>query len=460
MGLSSIFEPKSIAVVGASNNVNKWGGRILKNILSSFKKPVYPVNPKEENILGVTSYPSVLDIPGEVEMAVIALPSQFVLPVVEECGKKGVKGLIVVSAGFSETGNEEMEKDLVSIVKKYGMRMIGPNTLGVVNEPFSLNASIIGRLPRPGPISFITQSGTLGLALAEWTIDMGIGLCKIISTGNKANTDDVDIIEYLNNDDSTEVIAMYTEGLKRGKAFMEAARRIKKPIIAIKTGRSKRGAKAVFSHTGSIAGSDEIFSAAFKQAGILRVDSIEDVFDAALAFSCQPLPGGNNVAILSNGGGAAIVATDECEKHGINIVDLKEETRQRIKGVVPEYASTSNPIDTAAAVSYKIYSEAIQALLLDQNVDALIVIYVHSIMSNARPPAAAVVEMRQKTQKPILTCWLGGAGTEEGIEILRGGGMPNYSVPERAVRALAELIRHREFLEKVKIKHTESGGKE
>jgi acetyl coenzyme A synthetase (ADP forming)-like protein len=448
--LSSIFEPKSIAVIGASNNVDKWGGRILKNILSSFQGPVYPVNPNYEIVLGLTAYPSVLNIPGEVELAVIALPADSVFSVAEECGKKGVKGLIVVSAGFSETGNEEKEKDLVSIVEKYGMRMIGPNTLGIVNEPISLNASVIGRLPSKGQISFITQSGTLGLAISEWTIDMGLGLCKIISTGNKANIDDVDIIEYLGNDPSTEVIAMYIEGIKRGKAFIDAASHIEKPIIAIKTGRSKRGAKAVFSHTGSIAGSDEIFSAAFKQAGILRVNSIEDVFDAALAFSCQPLPKGNNVAILSNGGGAAIVATDECEKYGINIVDLTEETRQKIKSIVPEFASTSNPIDTAAAVSYKIYRKVIEALLLDKNVDALIVIYVHTLMSNARQPAAAVVDIKQETGKPILTCWLGGAGIEEGIEILRIGGLPNYSVPERAVKALDALIRHREFLKKVK----------
>ncbi|HEY9205641.1 MAG TPA: CoA-binding protein, partial [Candidatus Methanoperedens sp.] len=326
--LSSIFEPKSVAVIGASNNEAKWGGRILKNILGSFKGPIYPVNPKETKIQGVTSYPSVLDIPGDVEMAVITIPSNSVIPVVEECGKKGVKGVIVVSAGFSETGNEGalLEKKLLSVVNKYGMRMIGPNTLGIVNEPASLNASVIGRLPRRGSISFITQSGTLGLALAEWTIETELGLCKVISTGNKANTDDVDLIEYLDKDPSTGVIAMYIEGVNRGKRFIETARRVKKPIIAIKTGRSKRGAKAVFSHTGSIAGSDEIFSAAFRQAGILRVDTIDEVFDAALAFSCQPLPKGNNVAIISNGGGASIVATDECERHGINITDLEEET--------------------------------------------------------------------------------------------------------------------------------------
>ncbi len=450
--LSSIFEPGSIAVIGASNNVRKWGGRIFKNIFGSFKGAVYPVNPKEETIQGVISYPSVLDIPGDVGMAVIAVPAQSVIPVVEECGKKNVKGLVVISAGFGETGEQgkELEKRLLSVVNNYGMRMIGPNTLGIVNEPMSLNASVIGRLPQPGPISFITQSGTLGLALAEWTIDMGLGLCKIISTGNKANTDDIDLIEYLNNDPSTGVIAMYVEGINRGKEFMEAARRIKKPIIAIKTGRSKRGARAVFSHTGSIAGSDEIFSAAFRQAGILRVDSIDDVFDAALAFSCQPLPKGNNVAILSNGGGASIVATDACEKHGINIADMTEDTKEKIKKAIPEFASSSNPIDTAGTSSHQVYLDVIHALLLDPNIDALIVIYVHTLMTSAIPPAEAVIELKHTTQKPIITCWMGGAGKEEGVEILKSGCMPNYSAPERAVKALHALIRHKEFLETVK----------
>lgn len=450
--LSSIFEPASIAVIGASNNETKWGGRLLKNILSGFKGQVYPVNPNEKVVQGVTSYPSVMDIPGEVGMAVIAVPAQFVLSIAEECGKKGVKGLVVVSAGFSESGEAGgvLEQKLVSLVRKYGMRMIGPNTLGIVNEPLNLNASIIGRLPRPGPISFITQSGTLGLAIADWTIDMGLGLCKVISTGNKADTDDVDLIEYLDSDPSTGVIAMYAEGIKRGRAFIEAARRIKKPIIAIKTGRSKRGAKAVFSHTGSIAGSDDVYSAAFRQAGILRVDTINEVFDAALAFSCQPLPKGNNVAILSNGGGASIVATDECERHGINIVDLAEETKEKIKKVIPEFASASNPVDTAGTTSFTIYNEAIKALLRDKNVDALIVIYVHTQMSNAIPPAEAVVEIKRKCPKPVIACWMGGAGAEEGVDILKSGCLPNYSVPERAVKALAALIRHREFLEKVK----------
>jgi acetyl coenzyme A synthetase (ADP forming)-like protein len=450
--LSSIFEPSSITVVGASNNETKWGGRILKNILSGYKGAVYPVNPKEKEVQGLTSYPSVLDIPADVEMAIMAIPAQLLLGVVDECGKKGIKGLVVLTAGFSETGQNggELENQLVSLVRKYGMRMIGPNTLGIVNEPFNLNASVIGQLPSPGQISFITQSGTLGLAIADWTIDMGIGMCKIISTGNKADTDDIDFLTYLDNDPSTGVIAMYIEGINRGKLFLETARRIKKPIIAIKTGRSKRGQKAVFSHTGSIAGSDEIYSAAFKQAGILRVDTIDEVFDAALAFTCQPLPRGNNVAILSNGGGASIVAADECERQGLNIVDLTQGTRDKIKAVIPEFASSSNPVDTAGTVSFEIYTEAIKALLRDPNVDALIVIYVHTQLSNAIPPAEAVVEMKLKCEKPVIACWMGGAGTEQGVEILKSGCLPNYSVPERAVKALSALVKHRDFLAKTK----------
>jgi acetate---CoA ligase (ADP-forming) subunit alpha len=461
MGLSSIFEPKSIAVIGASNNEIKWGGKIFRNILCSFEGSVYPVNPKEKLVLGIPSYPSVLKITDVVDMAIIAIPARFVSSVAEECGKKGIKGLVVVSAGFSEIGSDgkKLEQNLISIVKKYGMRMIGPNTLGIVNEPLSLNASIIGSLPSKGPISFITQSGTLGLALAEWTIHIGIGLSKVISTGNKADIDDVDLLEYLNGDPSTGVIAMYAEGIKRGRGFIEVARRCKKPIIVVKTGRSQRGAKAVFSHTGSLAGSDDVYSAAFKQAGILRVDGIEDVFDAALAFSCQPLPKGNNVAILSNGGGASIVATDECERQGLNVVDLTEEIREKIRTIIPEYASAKNPIDTAAAASYKIYSEVIKALVHDPNVDGVIVIYVHSSIANAMPPAQAVVDMVKESSKPIITCWIGGAGTDEGIDILKIGCMPNYSVPERAVKALAALVKHKQFLDKVKINCDESPGK-
>lgn len=452
MSLSSIFEPRSVAVIGASVNGKKWGGRIFKNIIDGgYRGEVYPINHREKKIGEKLCYPSILDSPGA-ELAIIAIPAESVLKAAEECGQKGTKGLVVVTAGFGEVGaaGKELEKELVGIIEKYDMRMIGPNTLGIANAHIKLNATIISQMPRPGPISFITQSGTLGLALADWTVDMGLGLRIVVSTGNKADVDDVDLLEYLGGDPETGVIAMYVEGINRGKKFLETAQKVKKPIVAIKTGRSTRGAKAVFSHTGSLAGSDQIYTAAFKQGGILRMDTIEEVFDAALALSCQPLPKSNRVAIISNGGAASIIASDACEKYGIEIADLSEETIRRLKAALPPYASPVNPVDTAGSSSYETYKETIEALFLDPNVDALIVIYVHTIMSDAVPPAQAAMEVKRKFPKPMITCWMGGAGTERGVAVLKEGCMPNYPLPERAVKALASLIQHRDFLTRVK----------
>ncbi|HIH44121.1 MAG TPA: acetyl-CoA synthetase [Candidatus Methanoperedenaceae archaeon] len=451
--LDPIFYPGSVAVVGASNNEKKWGYRLLRNIMDGgFRGGIYPVNPGEAHVQGLPGVPSVKELEGKVELAVIAVPSQHVLAVVDECGRSGVKGLVVVSAGFAETGGKgkELEQELVSLVRDYGMRMIGPNTLGIVNERASLNASIIGRLPRQGGISFITQSGTLGLALADWAIDMGLGLSKIISTGNKADTDDVDLLEYLDRDESTQVVVMYMEGVKRGRLLLESVKRIKKPIVAIKTGRSQQGARAVFSHTGSMAGSDEVFSAAFRQCGIIRVGTVECIFDAALALSTQPLPAGNSVAIISNGGGASIVATDECEKRGLVMAELSETTRDRIRQTIPAFASASNPVDTAGTSTVEVYRIVTEALLQDPGVDSIAALYVHTLLSDALEPAKALAELKSKYPKPIVACWMGGAGTEAGVELLKKSGVADYVTPERAIKALAALVMHREFKEKVK----------
>ncbi|MDF1531449.1 MAG: CoA-binding protein [ANME-2 cluster archaeon] len=454
MTLKSIFEPDSIAVVGASASPGKWGNSILKNLLDSgFKGEVYPVNPREQEILGRTCYSSVLDIPGPVDLAVIAVPISLVFAVTDECGKKGIKGIIMITAGFSETGDEgrQLEKRLIEIIERYGMRLIGPNTLGVVNSKIGMNASIISRLPNPGGISFITQSGTLGLALADWTMEMGLGLNIVVSTGNKANIDDVDLLEYLDEDSNTNVIAMYVEGVNRGREFMDVAKRISKPILAVKAGRTESGSKAVFSHTGSLAGSDEVYSAAFKQAGIIRVENIDDLFDSALALSVQPAPKGKRVGIISNGGGASIIASDACERMGLDIPELQLETRERIKELVSGFASARNPVDTAGLAAYDVYNSIVRQMLLDPNIDAMIVIYVHTVMWDASIPARAIVDIHRGTCcKPVIACWMGGAGTEKGVNILKEGGLPNYPVPERAVKALASLVKHHGFLENVK----------
>jgi len=453
--LKAIFEPGSVAIIGASSTPDKWGNILLKNLMSNgFKGHVYPVNPKEKTILGTICYPSVLDIPDPVDMALIAVPRSHALLVAKECGIKGVQGIIMVTAGFSETGDKgrEPEKKLMEIIDRYDMRLVGPNTLGVVNAHIGMNASIISRLPEPGGISFITQSGTLGLALVDWTMEMGIGLHIVVSTGNKSNIDDVDLLTYLASDPKTDVIAMYVEGINRGREFIKVAKEISKPILVVKSGRTRSGSKAVFSHTGSMAGADEVYSAAFKQAGIIRVDNIENLFDSALALSVQPAPYGNRVGILSNGGGASIIASDACERMGLIIPALQDYTRQKIQEYIPEYASARNPIDSAGLATYDVYNGIVKQMLLDPNIDALIVIYVDTVVNDAALPAQAIVDIhRGKCNKPIIACWMGGTGTRAGVDILEKGGLPNYPVPERAVIALKSLVQHNGFLEKVKV---------
>ena len=455
MTLKAIFEPGSVAIIGASSTPDKWGNILLKNLLSNgFKGHVYPVNPKEKTILGTVCYPSVLDIPDPVDMALIAVPRSHALLVAKECGIKGVQGIIMVTAGFSETGDKgrEPEKKLMEIIDRYDMRLVGPNTLGVVNAHIGMNASIISRLPEPGGISFITQSGTLGLALVDWTMEMGIGLHIVVSTGNKSNIDDVDLLTYLASDPKTDVIAMYVEGINRGREFIKVAKEISKPILVVKSGRTRSGSKAVFSHTGSMAGADEVYSAAFKQAGIIRVDNIENLFDSALALSVQPAPYGNRVGILSNGGGASIIASDACERMGLIIPALQNDTRQKIREYIPEFASARNPIDSAGLSTYDVYNGIVKQMLLDPNIDALIVIYVDTVVNDAALPAQAIVDIhRGKCNKPIIACWMGGTGTRAGVDILEKGGLPNYPVPERAVIALKSLVQHNGFLEKVKV---------
>ncbi|KAF5428929.1 acetyl-CoA synthetase (ADP-forming)/acetyltransferase [Candidatus Methanomarinus sp.] len=455
MTLKAIFEPGSVAIIGASSTPDKWGNILLKNLMSNgFKGHVYPVNPKEKTILGTICYPSVLDIPDPVDMALIAVPRSHALLVAKECGIKGVQGIIMVTAGFSETGDKgrEPEKKLMEIIDRYDMRLVGPNTLGVVNAHIGMNASIISRLPEPGGISFITQSGTLGLALVDWTMEMGIGLHIVVSTGNKSNIDDVDLLTYLASDPKTDVIAMYVEGINRGREFIKVAKEISKPILVVKSGRTRSGSKAVFSHTGSMAGADEVYSAAFKQAGIIRVDNIENLFDSALALSVQPAPYGNRVGILSNGGGASIIASDACERMGLIIPALQDYTRQKIQEYIPEYASARNPIDSAGLATYDVYNGIVKQMLLDPNIDALIVIYVDTVVNDAALPAQAIVDIhRGKCNKPIIACWMGGTGTRAGVDILEKGGLPNYPVPERAVIALKSLVQHNGFLEKVKV---------
>ena len=442
-----LFEPNSIAIIGASNNLTKWGGRILTNIKQGYNGLIYPINPKETAIQGLTSYPSITEAP-VCDLAIIVIPSSQVITTVDECGRRGTKAIIVITAGFAEVGNKALEEELHAKVKQYGMRMLGPNTLGVANNSINLNSSILQEMPKKGNISFVAQSGSMALEIVEWAKEKNVGLCKVISVGNKTNIDDVDLLQYLNEDPDTKVIGIYAESIRRGREFIEVAKRIKKPIIILKVGRSKKGAAATFSHTASLSGDDVIYSGAFKQAGVLRVDTLEELFDALLVFSTQPIPGGNRLAILSNGGGSGIIAADECEKYNIELPDLTKEMIEKIKPMMPTFASSRNPIDSAAVSRYETY-KTILDVFNGSEFDMILPIYIQDSTADPVPSANAIAEL--VTDKPVVMCSMGGKKKETGISIVTKAEIPVYPTPDRAVKVLSYLLEHKKFLNEVKI---------
>ncbi|MEA3324576.1 MAG: CoA-binding protein [Euryarchaeota archaeon] len=446
--LSKVLEPDSIAVIGASSNREKWGYRILDNIIAGgYLREVYPVNPNEDEVLGMRCYSSVLDLPHRVDLGIIAVPAGSVPVVLEECGRIGVRGVVIVSAGFGEVGNTELEDRVRDIAKDYEMRMIGPNTFGFINTQLHLNASIIPQMPGKGGISFVTQSGTFGLALVDWAASQQMGLHLVVGVGNKADVDDSDILEHLSADQHTKTIMMYIEGIERGRRFINVASRIGKPVIALKTGRSQAGSKAALSHTGSLAGTDRIYDGAFKQAGVIRARTLEELFDSALVLSISP-PAGGGVGIVSNGGGAAILAADLCEDLGLHLPDLSEDTVRMLAGVLPAIATPANPLDTAGDGSYEMFKDVTDIMLSDRSINALLVIYVHAEMVDPCLPAEAVIDAREGCDKPVITSWIGGTGIGAAVKLLEENRIPNYPLPERAVVALNNLVRYKRILQK------------
>jgi len=447
--LKSLLKPGSIAVIGASRDPAKWGYKVLHNIVRNpYKGKVYPVNPLAPDVEGLKCHASVGDVPGDVELAIIIVPSPAVLQVIDECGAKKVKALCVITAGFSETGPEgaALEERLKGKAAAYGMRMLGPNTMGFLNNSIGLNASIVPEMPPKGEISFITQSGALGLSLVDWAIGSHLGMNCVVSTGNKADVSEADLLEYFEEDKDTRTISMYIEGLKDGRRFMEAAKKVKKAKLAIKAGMSQAGARAAASHTGSLAGADAVYEAAFRQCGVVRVEGVEEMFDAAMALSTQPPAKGNRVAILSNGGGAAIMASDACERRGLKVPELRRHTKAGIARLLPVFASVKNPIDTVAKSDHDIYRDALQALIDDTGIDCVMVIYAHGGFTSAEEPARAVIDaLKENYPKPVVACWMGGREVSDVARMFRRNRVPFYPTPERAAEALSALIRHHDL---------------
>jgi acetyl coenzyme A synthetase (ADP forming)-like protein len=460
--LDAIFSPKSVAVIGASATPGKVGHDIFANILrGGYSGTLYPVNPRAKSILCVRAYPTIKEIPDPVDLAMIILPPQPALKAVEGAAEMGVKGIVIVSAGFREVGDEglELENRIVSICRKAGIRMVGPNCLGVINPlpDIRLNASFSARMPAPGKISFISQSGALCTAVLDFAADRDFGFSKFISIGNKADVDELDLLLYLHEDPNTEVIMIYLEELRRGPEFIETAKSItsgyrRTPILVIKSGRTTAGARAAASHTGSLAGSEAVYDAIFKQSGIIRAQSIHELFDFAGAFAYKEesalgklkrkMPRGNRVAIVTNAGGPGIVATDMTVSSGLRLARFKTETIKELQRHLPETANLQNPVDVIGDASYDRYENALSAVIRDEDVDGALVILTPQSMTNALGTAEAIVRVARGSNKPILCCFMGIIDVSLGVKYLQEHGYPVFNFPEDAAKAFGALYEY------------------
>jgi acetyl coenzyme A synthetase (ADP forming)-like protein len=454
--LDAILRPRSIAVIGASRKPNTIGYQILENLVRhGFAGAVYPVNPTANAVHSIRAYPSVEAIADDVDLAIIVVPKQHVCDAAEACGRKGVKGLVVISAGFAEVGGSgvERQKRLVEIVRRYGMRLVGPNCMGVLNTApdVSMNATFAPTMPPSGPVAFMSQSGAMGVTILDYAKEYGIGISQFVSVGNKPDVSGNDLIQYWAGDERTGVILMYLENFGNPRKFTQLAREItrKKPIIAVKSGRSVAGARAASSHTGALAGTDAATDALLRQCGVLRADTVEEMFDLAMAFSHQPIPRGNRVAIVTNAGGPGIIIADACEAHGLVVTELAEETRALLAEHFPEEASLANPVDMIASATPQSYRIAVEAVLADPNVDAVIATFVPPLGVRQEDVAEAIVSVAAgQTEKPVMAVLMGRQGLPQGLAELNAAGIPGYRFPESGVRALAAMYRYRRWLER------------
>lgn len=447
-GIDSLFYPRSIAVIGASESRGKLGNDVMRNLVESgYEGRIYPVNPKAGEILDHKAYRSVKDIPSDVDVAVIVIPAKFVIKAVEECGEKGVKALVIITAGFKEIGHEgqEAEKELAALAEKYKMVIQGPNCLGIINTSAPYNASFSSGTPRKGSIAFASQSGALMTGILDWSLMEKIGFSKFVSLGNKAHLNESDFIEAFGRDPDSTFILLYIESVVDGRKFMEACRRVipHKPIFVVKSGVSAAGARAASSHTGSLAGSDTAYGVAFRQCGVRRASDMAALFDVASVYDDMYLPSGNRVAIITNAGGPGILTTDACESSGLQIAQLTSQTVERLRVNLPPAAAVYNPIDALGTAQPEDYAFCIEAALMDENVDSVLVLLTPQAMTKQTETAQVVVDAHTKyPEKPLIAVFMGGNSMVYPRIVLTEGHIPVFDFPERAVHALAELYKY------------------
>jgi acetyl coenzyme A synthetase (ADP forming)-like protein len=464
-GLDAIFCPAAVAVIGASARPGSVGRAVFKNILDSdYTGTLYPVNIKARSVCGVRAYPALGDIPDPVELAVVIVPASAVPAVAREAAAHGVKGLVVISAGFKEIGpaGRGIEQELTEICRQHSMRLVGPNCLGVINtdETIGLNASFARRRANPGNIAFISQSGALCTAVLDFAAKRNIGFSKFISVGNKADIGELALIRYLHEDPHTKVIMMYVEELRHGFDFIDTVREITggdnpTPILAIKSGRSVEGAAAASSHTGSIAGSEAVYDALFQQSGVFRVQTIEELFDYAVAFASQPLPRSNRMAIITNAGGPGIMATDVTIHSGLQLARFSAETAEALKSYLPSTANIHNPVDVIGDAGMDRYRAALGTVLNDENVDGVIFILTPQSMTEIEATAGIIPDLARRSGKPVVASFMGLLDVSKGAAYLEQHNIPHYHFPEAAARAMGALYQQTHWIHRRHYKEVE-----
>jgi acetyltransferase len=453
--LDKIFNPKTVAIIGASDAEGSVGYAIVKNFTQTgYSGKVYFVNIRKPEILGVKTYPAVDQIPESVDLAMIATPAKTVPDVMEECGRAKVKGVIIVSAGFKETGpdGKALEEKIGAIAKQHGIRVIGPNCIGIIRPRINLNATFLDKLPKSGNIAFLSQSGALGSAILDWAIHQNIGFSNFVSVGSMIDVDFGDLIDYFGSDPKTKSILMYVEGITQARKFMSAARHFArtKPIIVVKSGKFAESAKAAASHTGSLSGQDDVYDAAFKRAGIVRVNEIADLFNAAAVLGTQPLPKGPRLAIITNAGGPGVMATDALIAMGGKVATLSKKTLDSLNAVLPPFWSHGNPIDVLGDAQADRYRAAVEACLNDENIDGILAVFTQQAVSESVEIAKSIVELvRSKTYqtKTILTSFMGYGAVQEANNVLAANNIPTYSTPEQAIKTYMQMYDYQRNVE-------------
>ncbi|MTI86936.1 MAG: CoA-binding protein [Balneolaceae bacterium] len=447
----SFFKPEGIAIVGASRNPHKLGYGVVRNLKEyHYKGAIHPINKSATQILGLPCYTSVEAVPDPVDLAIIIVPAPVVPAIVERCGKRGIKHAIVISGGFGETGEEGLylEKELKQIAEEQGINIIGPNCIGTIDTHTPVNTTFVAGMPDTGEIGFTSQSGAMVAAVIDWARAAGVGFSRIASLGNQVDVNETQIIEALRGDPHTKVITAYIEGIADGDAFMKTAYRaaLEKPFVALKGGRGESGAKAVASHTGALAGSTQAYEASFRKCGVQMANTMEEMFDWARALAWQPLPKGNRVAVLTNAGGPAILAVDALEQHNLELASLTDKTKSYLRSRLPAAGSVNNPVDVLAGSGPGTYAVALDALLADQTVDAVVVIQAPQDWFLPASLAEVVGEVAGVHKKPVITSIMGRASVSEALNLLHKRKIPNVSFPERVASILQAMIKRQKWL--------------